>query len=244
MKSVLFIPDTHCPYHDAKAFDLVEQVARDLKPDITVILGDFADFYAVSSHMKDPSRRETFDEEVQATHKLLRRVESWSPRGRRLYLMGNHEDRLSRYIAGQAKEMHGIVTADSLFGLTDHRWEITPYKRHTTLGKLYLTHDLGKAGANAVKDASTSYQDNIVIGHLHRMIYLIEGNAKGKPHVASCFGWLGDVKQVDYMHQVRANRDWALGFGLGYLEADGVAHLQPVPIVGYKCVVRGKIYAA
>ncbi len=243
MKSILFIPDIHCPYHDHRAVRLVEQVAMDLKPDILVVMGDFADFYAVSSHSKDPARRATFEDEVVGTRTLLRRFEGWC-KGRRLYIMGNHEDRLARYIATQAAEMHGIVTVDSLFGLTDHQWEITPYKHHTTLGKLYLTHDLGKSGANAVKDASSSYQDNIVIGHLHRMIYLIEGNAKGKPHVATCFGWLGDVEQVDYMHQVRANRDWALGFGIGYLEPNGIVHLQPVPIVEYTCVVHGRRYVA
>lgn len=243
MKSILFIPDTHCPYHDDRAFALLGKVADQLRPDITVILGDFADFYAVSSHLKDPARRETLEDEVAKTRILLRCVESWS-KGKRLYVMGNHEDRLARYIATQADAMHGIVTVDSLFGLTDHGWAITPYKQHTAVGKLYITHDLGKSGATAVKDAAASYQDNVVIGHIHRMLYQVGGSAKRKSHVAASFGWLGDVSRVDYMHQIRAYRDWTLGFGLGYLEPNGVVHLQPVPIVAYKCVVNGKLYAA
>lgn len=242
MQTILFIPDTHAPYHDHRAFDLVEKVAKKIKPDIIAVLGDFADFYAVSSHVKDPSRRMTFDDEVASVRRLLRRVESWGAI-RKLYILGNHEDRLTRYIASQAAEMHGIVTVDSLFGLRDHRWEVTPYKDSCSLGKLYLTHDVGKSGATALKDAVNSYQDNIVIGHTHRMQYLIEGNVKGKPHVGASFGWLGDVSSIDYMHKARASRDWALGFGVGYLDKGGLVFLQPIPIVNYRCVVEGRLYA-
>jgi len=241
MKTILFIPDTHCPYHDVRAFALLAKVAKKIRPHTIVVGGDFADFYAVSSHVKDPARRMTFEDEVVMTRKLLRQVESWGAT-RTLYIMGNHEDRLARYIAEQAEEMHGIVTVNSLFGLTDHGWEITPYKDHAVIGKLYITHDLGKAGPSAVKDALASYQDNVVINHVHRMQYLIEGNAKGKPHVGAAFGWLGDRTKVDYMHKIRANRDWALGFGVGYLDESGVVHLQPVPLVGYKCVVQGQLF--
>jgi hypothetical protein len=172
------------------------------------------------------------------------------------------------------------------------------------IGRLYVTHDVGKAGASAVKDALSSYQDNIVINHLHRISYMVEGNAKGVPHVAACFGWLGDVRQVDYMFRVKANRDWALGFGdalssyqdnivinhlhrisymvegnakgvphvaacfgwlgdvrqvdymfrvkanrdwalgfgVGYVRDNGFVYLQPVPIVENSCCVEGKLF--
>ena len=42
---------------------------------------------------------------------------------------------------------------------------------------------------------------------------------------------VGDVRQVDYMFRVKANRDWALGFGVGYVRDNGFVYLQPVPIV-------------
>lgn len=174
---------------------------------------------------------------------MLRRVESWGFTDK-IYVMGNHENRLDRYIEDKAPEMDGIVSTNQLLRLTEHGWKVTPYKDHTQVGKVYVTHDLGKAGANAVKDAMTSYQDNVVIGHLHRSIYLVEGNAKGVPHVAACFGWLGDMNKVDYMYKVKANRDWALGFGMGYLRANGFVYLQPIPIVSYSCVVEGTLFQA
>ena len=243
LKKVLFLPDTHSPYHCKPAFDLVEKVVAGIGPfDEVVIEGDFPDFYSVSTHSKDPKRAGKFFEEVEVTKQLLRRVEGWGFT-KQHYVMGNHEDRLDRYIHDKAPEMKGIVSCDGLLELTRHRWHITPYKDHTMVGKVYVTHDVGKAGPSAVKDALSSYQDNVVIGHLHRISYMVEGNAKGVPHVAACFGWLGDVAQVDYMYRVKANRDWALGFGVGYVRDNGFVYLQPVPIIDGSCCVEGKLFA-
>jgi predicted phosphodiesterase len=241
LEKILFIPDVHSPYHDVRAFHLLEKVVSRTRPDTVVVGGDFCDFYAVSTHNKDPKRRETFEEEVTTTNHLLRRVEGWGFK-KKLFICGNHENRLDRYIQETAPEMNGIVSVDKLLGLTAHGWAVTEYKDHTKLGRLYLTHDLGKSGANAVKDAMISYQDNVVINHIHRIIYLVEGNAKGVPHVAACFGWLGDVTKVDYMFRIKANRDWALGIGFGYLRSNGFIYLTPVPFVEYSCCIEGQLY--
>ena len=241
LRKVLFLTDTHAPYHSVMAYKLIEKVCATVCFDEVITEGDFPDFYAISSHSKDPSRANRFEEEVAVTKKLLRRIESWGFKRKR-YVMGNHEDRLDRYIHDRAPEMKGIVDCDSLLELTKHGWEVTPYKDHTMVGRVFVTHDVGKAGPSAVKDALNSYQDNVVIGHLHRISYMVEGNAKGVPHVAACFGWLGDVSKVDYMHRVKANRDWALGFGVGYVRENGWVYLQPVPIIGTSCVVEGKLF--
>ncbi len=242
---VLFITDTHSPYHDARAYNLLETVVEKVSNKFkrVIIGGDFPDWYSVSSHSKDPSREETFLKEVETTKALLRRVESWGFK-RMDYIMGNHEDRLDRYIHDKAPEMKGVVSTDGLLELTKHKWHVTPYRDHMEVGKCYVTHDVGKAGPTAVRDAMASYQDNIVINHLHRTIYMVEGNAKGVPHVAACFGWLGDRTKVDYMFKVKANRDWSLGFGVRYMKSDGTIFLQPATIVNYECVVEGKLFSA
>lgn len=241
LRKVLFLTDTHSPYHSKEAYNLIEKVVREVLFDEVVVGGDFPDFYSISAHSKNPSRAGKFEEEVAVTNMLLRRVESWGF-AKKHYVMGNHEDRLDRYIQDRAPEMDGIVSCDGLLQLTKHKWLITPYKDHTMIGRLYVTHDVGKAGPTAVKDALNSYQDNIVINHLHRISYMVEGNAKGVPHVAACFGWLGDVRQVDYMFRVKANRDWALGFGVGYVRDNGFVYLQPVPIVEGSCCVEGRLF--
>ena len=241
LKKVLFLTDTHSPYHSKEAYNLIEKVVREVQFDEVVVGGDFPDFYSISAHSKNPSRAGKFEEEVVVTNALLRRVESWGF-AKKHYVRGKHEDGFFFFKQKTAYEMNGIVSCDGLLQLTKHKWSITPYKDHTMIGRLYVTHDVGKAGPTAVKDALNSYQDNIIINHLHRISYMVEGNAKGVPHVAACFGWLGDVRQVDYMFRVKANRDWALGFGVGYVRDNGFVYLQPVPIVEGSCCVEGKLF--
>ena len=79
------------------------------------------------------------------------------------------------------------------------------------------------------------------------MAYIVEGNSVGENKVSAQFGWLGDVREADYMHRVKALKNWSLGFGIGYLDPQtGVVYLAPAPIISikgvYTCVVNGKQY--
>ena len=53
------------------------------------------------------------------------------------------------------------------------QWLITPYKDHTMIGKLYVTHDVGRQTHSGPEGYPSSYQDNIVINHLHRISYMV-----------------------------------------------------------------------
>lgn len=240
LEKVLFISDCHHPYNDKKAWALLLKAACVLKPDTCVILGDFADFYCVSSHDKSPKRNRSLDTELTASNKSLDILDKLGFK-KKIFIAGNHEDRLERYLMTKAPELFETVRIEKLFKLKQRGWVYVPYKEHYKLGKLYLTHDTGKAGETAHTKALNDFQDNVCIGHTHRLGYQVVGNAKGKPHVAAMFGWLGDVKKVDYMHKIKAFRDWALGFGIGYITSSGIAYLTPVPIVNYTCLIEGQL---
>lgn len=241
LKQILFIPDVHVPYEDTKAVELMLEVARREKPDTVVVMGDCADFYAVSSHAKDPNRVNLLEWEVGAVNDFLDKLDSIGAK-EYIFVSGNHEDRLERYLMNKAPELFNIVRIDKLFNLEKRGWKYVPYKQDYKVGKIYVTHDTGRAGATAHTDALNAYQDNVVIGHTHRLAYSVVGNARGVPHVGAMFGWLGDVEAVDYMHRISAARNWALGFGWGYQEPNGNVHIRPIPIVDYKCVINGKLY--
>jgi predicted phosphodiesterase len=241
LKRVLFVPDTHVPYHDQRAWALLMHFAREWKPHIIVLLGDFADFYAVSAHDKNPLRVRSLAEEVRQVREALDELESLGAE-RLVYVQGNHEQRLERYLMTKAPELFDSVTCPGVLNLDLSKWEWVPYREHARIGKIFVTHDTGTAGATAHQKSQADFQDNVVIGHTHRMAYSIHGSAHGVPHVAAMFGWLGDRLQTDYMHSIKAARDWALGFGIGYMQPSGVMHLTPVPLVDYTCVVDGRFY--
>jgi predicted phosphodiesterase len=236
----ILIPDCHVPYHSREAVGLMLRAAQAIGATNAVILGDFADFWAVSSHPKSPERRADLQWEVDEVNKALDMLQHTFT-GQVKYIAGNHENRLERYLGAQAPALYSSMKVESLFRIKDRGWTFTQYKDHTSIGKLHLTHDCGKAGKNAHVDAMNAFQSNVIIGHTHRLAYAVEGNAQGKPHVGAMLGWLGDPAAVEYMFKVRAARDWAHGFGVAYVEPDGCVHVVPVPIVNGRVCVEGRL---
>jgi predicted phosphodiesterase len=241
LEPILFVPDTHAPYHEARAWNLMLKVGRALKPTHLVHIGDFMDCYSISDHDKSPARAGRFLWEVEECNRMLDQLDALKP-AKKYYIEGNHEDRLRRYVM-KHPELNGVVTVPELLRLKQRGWAYTPYKRTAKLGKAHLTHDVGSAGRNAIFKALDTYQHTVITGHTHRMQYVVEGNAVGECKLSAAFGWLGDVEQIDYMHLHRAKKDWALGFGIGYLNPkNGYVYTVPVPIIDHTCVVNGVLY--
>ena len=240
LKRIVFIPDCHFPYNDKRAWKLFLKAAKKFKPQAVVTCGDLFDFYAVSAHDKDPASRLRFEDEVRIGKKALDDIESIGAKYN-YFIHGNHEFRLARYLQTKAPELYKMLSVDSLFDLKSRGWHVTQYREHLRIGALNITHDTGKSGPNAVRCAQTDFEGNAVIGHVHSISVIYAGNAKGRVHVGASFGWLGDVKQCDYMHKIKALRSWQLGFGIGFLEDNGTCHLQAVPIIDGKCVVNGEL---
>lgn len=240
LQRLLIIPDTHRPYHNEKAWQLMLKAARHLKPHVVVVLGDFADCYTISAHDKNPTRSETFEDEVTDVNKGLDEIEASTPIATRYFVAGNHEHRLERFLQTNAPPLFSMLTIPKLLRLKERGWHYTPYQRALKLGRLHITHDEGTAGPQAHERARASFEGNVTIGHTHRMALSYRGNAKGRSHVGAMFGWLGDIEQIDYLHRVRAQQ-WQLGFGVGYMQHSGTVHLQAVPIIEGSCVVAGKL---
>lgn len=244
-ETVLIVPDTHRPFHNPKAWRLFMKAARLLNPKHLVIIGDFADFYAVSDHDKSKDRVNRFEEELEDVNAGLDELDSLGAASKH-YVAGNHENRLDRWLM-KHQEMAGVVSTERLLDLKKRGWTYTPYKHHTSIGKVHFTHDVGVASRGAIFRSMDLYQHSVVTGHTHRLMYVVEGTAMGnEPKVAASFGWLGDVESVDYMCLAKARASWALGFGYGVLvPRTGFMYLNPVPILpDYSCCVEGSVIRA
>jgi len=240
VQKIFFLPDTHVPYHNEKAFKLTLKAIKKFNPDILVVLGDFADFYSVSSHDKSPDRRILLKEELTAVRKALSALENLEV-PRKIFIAGNHENRLERYITTRAPELFGIVSIPELFLLDEYGWEYVPYKKHIMLGRLAISHDYGSAGQSAHRTAATKLGSSVVIGHTHRSAMFSRNTVDGKLMMSAMFGWLGDLTQIDYMHQASVTTDWVTGFGVGYKLHDGTVILHSIPIVDNSCILEGDL---
>jgi hypothetical protein len=244
----LAIPDTHRPYHAPSAVQLMLQAARAAFAPFApsrrgiVIMGDYADCYAVSSHSKDPSRRTLLKDELADVAMGLDELDALGAH-HKIYVEGNHETRISRLIADGAPGLAGLFTLPEHLRLHERGWQWVPYKHKARIGKLNVKHDLHRAGMNAHRQAINDIgQRNIAIGHTHRFGLEVQGDVDGGRHIGAVFGWLGDFDEVDYRHRDRALREWVHGFGLVYVDgATGNTHVQPVVIINDSCVVAGRL---
>lgn len=236
----LLVPDCHVPYHDKAAVGLMIRAAESIGIKNVAILGDFCDMFAVSNHPKPPNRRLDLQWEIDCVNEELNVFDKVFT-GEKKFISGNHCHRVERFLTDKAPALFHTIKIDKLLRLKERGWAYTPYKEFTKIGKLNLTHDCGKAGPNAHRDAMQAFQSNAVIGHTHMLAYAVEGSARGEAHVGAMFGWLGDINAVDYMYRIKALRNWAHGFGIAYIEPDGTAHVVPIPIVKGAVCVEGRI---
>lgn len=243
LEPILIVPDTHAPFHDKKAWALMLKVGKALRPQHVIHLGDLCDFYALSFHSKDPVRATMLQEELDSGKQCLRDLKALGAKNNVL-IGSNHHDRLIRYMQGKAPELHNLLNERAILDLDRIGFKTVPYRASYRLGKMRFTHDVGIAGKNAAQKSMQAVGHNVVIGHVHRIEYAVQGTTEGEHHVGISLGWLGDKEAIDYMHKDRVAKDWALGFGVGYLDTQTqFVHVQPISIMpDMSCVVQGRLF--
>lgn len=237
-QTIFCIPDTHVPFHNKAAWNLTLKAIKTLKPTKTVIMGDFADFYAASHFPKSPTRQNLLKSEIKDVKAELRRLQELVGRSA-IYLEGNHEWRLERYLTAKAPELFGLVEPADLLNVQQFGWDWVPYHRHAQIGRVLFTHDFGHSGKYAGFQTLDAAGSCVVFGHTHRGSVAYGGTVDGDHRFALNVGWLGDSNRVDYMHRAKT-RDWQLGFGWINMDSKGRAWAQFCPIVGNKVCVDGE----
>lgn len=242
-KNVFVIPDVHVPYHDKKAWSLCLSVVEEVKPDVVVVIGDFADFYSISTFDKDPSRNLNLKWEVACVNAELDRLCQAAGNSQVVFLEGNHEDRLRRYLWKKAPELFGLTNTRELFKIGERGWKFIKYGDFYRRGRVTYVHDLGKSGLNALSQTLDLCGGNVVFGHTHRAGLLYRGHHGSQGHFGLNVGWLGDYRKLNYIHRIKAEREWRLGFGI-VEESGNLAFSQFCPIISGRCRVFGKEYGS
>ena len=104
----LVLSDIHIPYHDHAALGVALAYARDYRPTHIILNGDILDAHEVSSHPKDRHNVVTFQDEVNETRQFLRVLRQQHKKAQIYYTMGNHENRIERYLTQHAPELSSV----------------------------------------------------------------------------------------------------------------------------------------
>tara|TARA_R110000744_G_scaffold13121_2_gene38447 strand:- start:5001 stop:5750 length:750 start_codon:yes stop_codon:yes gene_type:complete len=243
LKRVFIWPDTHCPWYNKKAVSCTLKALKAFKPDHLVILGDFLDIHSLSRHDKSPLKTVSFAKEIAVAKELLKRIDKAAGRAKRHFIMGNHENRVYKYLISKAPEIYDMINLPSLLDFERFGFTHFDYLDHLRIGNLILAHDIGHAGKSAHSQSLSMAGMSIAIGHTHRMAMVIEKKLQtGELITGATMGWLGDPDAMkDYMPASKVKRFAITGFGTAYIMNDGTPILVPVPIVNGSCVLEGKL---
>lgn len=245
IKKALIIPDCHIPYHDKKAYNLMLAVAKDEQPDEIVILGDYADFYGVNFHGKSPDVQESLQDEIFMVHMELRRLRKHFPKAKIVYLEGNHEYRLARYIAARCPDLYGMIDVKSILELNSlniHFVPYTPNQMYSVLGsKLLARHEPLAGGKHVAQNTVEKALSSVIFGHTHRIQEAQVVAIDGKNYRGISSGWLGDETHSIFQY-VKTHHQWAKGFSMVHVLPCGTWFNNLIHIIDHKLFFNGYIY--
>ena len=205
MPSILAIGDCHVGLDKSlDRFDLVSNLIWDRKPDYIVIMGDFMDMDCLSRWDKDKRQkmegRRYYKEIAQgneALDRLFRSVMEGKTKARRskrksyfpgiIYLEGNHEERLRRYLEYDPT-FEGHVTIPKDMCLKDRGILWVPYREYyyiNDIGFTHIPHNKIKpisgidVTTKAMKECTTK---SVVFGHTHELA-MSNRHVEGMPHL-------------------------------------------------------------
>lgn len=247
IKTALIIPDCHFSAEescDYRAYSLMLKVAQKQKIDEVVILGDFCDFFGISSHSKSPASSNKLIDEVERVKKELQKLRKVFKKAKIVFIQGNHEYRLERYIQNNAPELFGLLNLPELLDFAALNIHFIPYgpsQLYQVLkSKLYARHEPISGGVNFAHGTVVKAGCSVIFGHVHQIqesqTVMIDGNN----HRGIACGWLGN-KNHPIMSYVKNHHQWSQGFALVTVLGNGTFFCEMKHIIDYKVVHKGEV---
>lgn len=242
-KTIVVIPDIHVPDHHRKATANVFDMIGDLQPDHVHFLGDLYDMKPVARWSKntiEENGRKLQREREEGDKFLGSFREKFD--GYTTFSVGNHEQRLEKYLDLHAKGLFGLNFFDLGHFCHFDKYDIRIMEQPQVLAPGVVAihgEKLGPtAGASAMKELRR-HGKSIVQGHSHRLGIVY--HTTDKRRFAAEFGWLGDIDKAEYL-SFKGIADWSLGFGV-LTVVDGQTYPELVPVLkNGSFVFRGEKY--
>ena len=215
---VLVLPDLHVPYTNMDYIKEAYAFNKKYKADIVVQLGDFFDFYNLSSYAKSTDA-DSAREELEAARKQVKIIAKMFPK--MTILKGNHEDRLNR----RANEA-GIPPAyvRTAFEVVDapSGWNYIDKEPYIEIDGVIYTHGF----LSNPKQHSEYFNAPCVIGHLHQSMGVTYTARQDSMIYAMCLGFMADMKSMVFQYgALKKYNKFTPGFG--YV-IDGIPHIHPL----------------
>jgi len=199
-KRYLVLPDTHVePGGSMVRAKWLGRYIKDIQPDVIVHIGDLAEMGSMSYH--DDIKTTDYVKDCKAVNRFQEILtdeagEAWT-KARTVFLVGNHEHRITRRTE-ECPELFGAISIGDL-GVYDYfdtvvEWEGGPgiYEGDGVLFAHFIQSRMGRAigGVNHARTLLLRTMQSVVVGHSHQLNYSCTTNAKGEhlhALVCGCF---------------------------------------------------------
>lgn len=197
---VAFPTDEHFPFQDDFAREVALKIVEEFDPNLLIFGSDGVDFYSISKYDKHPKRTFNLQNEIDAWKAGAREWNSAAPNARRVFIPGNHEDRLRRYIwrhpemAGlEVVQLHSLLGLDALGVESEERIIGENYgQSEVQVGPLMIKHGsvIRKHSAYTARGEMEKEFYNIPVlftGHTHRGGMHMATTRNGVVRAYECF---------------------------------------------------------
>ncbi len=216
-------PDTHVKFMDVPAVNSYLKFIRWYKPDVHIIMGDFADCEGLS-HWPDSSLepRRIVPEMKQARDLLQRICDATPSCTTRVFLEGNHEAWISMALGRMPELFEGLedlgieISVKKLLNLEKYGYEMFPVNHFIQIGKAHFTHGI-YTGDNHAKTHLNKLKTTVYYGHLHDLMSRNETSMEGNVEAAS----LGCLCRLDAKFLKGKPCNWAHAHGVFEFFRDG-----------------------
>jgi predicted phosphodiesterase len=215
------LSDIHVPYHDETALRAAVDHLQAERVECLLLNGDWADFYSISRHEKNPKHR-NFKNELHAGRELLKWLRQEFPDARFVAKLGNHEERWEKWLWEHAPEISDdpIMGIDNWYGFERLGIDLVKDKRIILAGALPILHGHEKGNGisspvNQARGAFMRLHHTVLEGHGHRTSTHSEPDMMGRETVCFSTGCLCDMRPA----YARLNK-WNHGAAVVHVHAD------------------------
>ena len=240
---MIVVNDTQIPFQDPKTLQAVHKFWDDFGPDLEVYNGDIIDFYSISSFDKNPTRAFKLQDELDDTYEWLFSRAEANPNARRIFIEGNHEDRLRRFLWKEATDLSSlrVLNFEELMRFKELGMEDLTYMSVLDFLGFRIQHGWKASGG------STPWPINV-----GRFMAQKEGSSGlcGHTHRASIYCWTTSRGSHSYVENGCLCRfdlefapfpNWQQAFSYGEVK-NGKVHTKLVQIYPDGFIANGEFY--
>jgi hypothetical protein len=188
----------------------------DIKPSAVILNGDVLDFPRISRHPQNWESAPDPQEEIEAAQDYLSDiVQACSRKTRKLWTIGNHDQRFEGMIANSIPQYRGVKGVH----LADHfpAWEKAMscmINEETRGGETIVKHIPKGGGINASRGSALNGGISFVHNHLHSQNVRPISDYRHHDHYGVDSGMLADKEHRAFGYAQDAPLDWRPGFAL------------------------------